>query len=344
MENIIRNPGLQHLVEKIFWNLDVEDLKICAYINQSCKQILAEPKLWLKKFVSLSKKNQKDWIKVIKKMKNSDKRNAIISYLQRNLKKGAVDLPIYSSRSVQNTLRKEIFKRCKMVNASDENIEIVKILAPLTNNPNAPNKDKDTAIHNAAFNGHIEMIKILLPFIENPNAPNCCGSTPIHCAAESGQKEVIKILASLTDNPNAPNNKGMTPIHMAARNGHTDFVQILAPLTENPNAANVFGITPIYQAVPKGHIEIVKILAPLTKNPNAPPNKEADTPIYKAALLGHTEIVKLLAPMIDNPNAPNIKGKTPSSVAKNEEIRRILMSSKKCNASIEPSRKKAKKF
>ena len=92
-----------------------------------------------------------------------------------------------------------------------------------------------------------------------------------------------------------------------------------------------------------GYIEIVKILAPLTKDPNAP-NKEGQTPIYKAALYGHTAIVKLLAPMTDNPNAPNVKGKTPSSVAKNEEIRRILMSSKKCNASVEPSRKKAKKF
>ena len=110
------------------------------------------------------------------------------------------------------------------------------------------------------------------------------------------------------------------------------------------NAANVYGITPIYQAVSEGNIEIIKILAPLTKNPNAPPKKEGESPIYKAALCGHTEIVKLLVPLTENPNAPNIKGKTPSSVAKNEEIRRILMSSKKCNASVEPSRKKTKKF
>ena len=40
MEEILRNPGLQHLAEEVFWNLDVEDLKICAHINQSCKQIL----------------------------------------------------------------------------------------------------------------------------------------------------------------------------------------------------------------------------------------------------------------------------------------------------------------
>ena len=99
------------------------------------------------------------------------------------MKKGAVDLPIYTSRSVQDHLRKEIFKSCKMKDASDEIIETVKILAPLTKNPNAPNEDKDTPIHNAAFYGHIEIIKILLLLIENTNPPDGEGETPIHVAA-----------------------------------------------------------------------------------------------------------------------------------------------------------------
>ena len=43
MEKIMNNPGLQHLAENIFWNLHVEDLKICAQINHSCKQILQIP-------------------------------------------------------------------------------------------------------------------------------------------------------------------------------------------------------------------------------------------------------------------------------------------------------------
>ena len=81
MENIIINPGLQHIAEEIFLNLDTEDLKICAQINQPCKQILENAMFWLKKFTSLSEENQKDWMKVIKEEKNSEKRNAIISYL-----------------------------------------------------------------------------------------------------------------------------------------------------------------------------------------------------------------------------------------------------------------------
>ena len=87
MEKIITNPGLQHLAENIFWNLNVEDLKICRIINQSCKQILDNPMFWLRKFEHLSKANQKDWIKVITSETNSEKKRAIIAYLQWNLKK-----------------------------------------------------------------------------------------------------------------------------------------------------------------------------------------------------------------------------------------------------------------
>ena len=82
MESIINNPGLQHLAERIFLNLDTEHLNICRLINQSCKQILENPFFWLKKFKNLSKQNQKDWIKILKEVKNSEKIHAIISYLE----------------------------------------------------------------------------------------------------------------------------------------------------------------------------------------------------------------------------------------------------------------------
>ena len=100
METIVNNPGLQHLAEKVFWNLDLEDLKICAQINQTCKQILQNPIFCLRKFEHLSKKNKKDWIQTIQLVKNSDKGIAIISYLKWNLKKEVVDPPCYSSPAI----------------------------------------------------------------------------------------------------------------------------------------------------------------------------------------------------------------------------------------------------
>ena len=276
MEKIITNPGLQHLAENIFWNLNVEDLKICGLINQSCQQIFENPMFWLRKFESLSKENQKDWIKVIQSEKNAEKNMAIIAYLQWNLKKfeklNAVvskipknkqlccycnakisaagrkkhenecilyfkfvgktlhkskpyhcqfcslkydtrgkaynhvskkhikelekmkNLPCYSNPDVQDNFTKRIREVCEKEEISDEDTEIVKILAPLTENPNAPDRDGYTPIYWAACNGHIEIVKILATLADNPNAPNNYGRTPIDYARTFRHTEIVKIL------------------------------------------------------------------------------------------------------------------------------------------------------
>ena len=162
MEKILNNSGLVHLAENIFGNFDAEKLNVCKQINQSLKQILANPNFWLKKFTALSKANQKDWIEAIQSVKNTDKENAISSYLQWKLKKDAlVDLPCYSSPVVQFDFRKRISKICFNWSLSDKGTETVKILAPLTDNPNAPDNDGWTPIQGAVANGHKKIVKIL---------------------------------------------------------------------------------------------------------------------------------------------------------------------------------------
>ena len=262
MEKIVCNPGLQHLVEKVFWNLDTEDLKICAEINQSCKQILQNPIFCLRKFENLSMKNQNDWIKVIQSVNNIDKGIAIICYLKWNMEKDAfVDLPCYSSSVVQDEFNKRIKKSCMKWPKTDEDTEIVKVLAPLTKNHNAPtNVGVFTPIYEAAFKGHTEIVKILAPLTDNPNAQDYYGKTPIHLAARIGHTEIVQILVPLTDKPNAPDECGMTPIYLAGKHRHTKIVGILAPLTNNPNVPNMYRDSQSYLAVLKGHTEIVKIL------------------------------------------------------------------------------------
>ena len=334
LEKILNNPGLQHLAENIFGNLDFEHLMVCRGINQSSKQILDyqmdKPMFLLRKFRGLSKENQKDWIKVIESTKNFEKEKAISSYLLWNLKKEVnlpckckfVDLPCYSSPAVQDVFRKKILESCEKDKSSDEDMEIVKILAPLTESPNAPDNAGVTPIYWAAYRGHTESVKILAPLTDDPNAPNNAGATPIFWAAIKGHTEIVKILAPLTEKPNAPA-KDQTPISWAAYGGYTESVKILAPLTDDPNAPDNAGVTPISWAAERGHTEIVKILAPLTENPNAP-DENGKTPIYWAAYNGHTEIVKILVPLTDNPNAPDNNRQTPIDVAKTDEICHIL--------------------
>ena len=110
LEKILNNPGLQHLAEKIFDNLNFEYLAICRGINESSKQILDyqmnKPIFILRKFRGISQQNQKDWIEVIQSANNSEKEKAIASYLEWSLKKDLlVDLPCYSSPDVQDDFR-----------------------------------------------------------------------------------------------------------------------------------------------------------------------------------------------------------------------------------------------
>ena len=46
-----------------------------------------------------------------------------------------------------------------------------------------------------ASNGYTEIVKILAPLIGNPNAPNKFGKTPIYWAACNGYTEIVKFLA-----------------------------------------------------------------------------------------------------------------------------------------------------
>ena len=175
---------------------------IISYLQWKLKEKVVEadlPCCWFKKFRCFSMENQKDWIKVIESEKNFEKGIAIMSYLQWNLKKEAfVDLPCYSSPAVQDDFRKRIWEICEKISRSTyekfkkifadkqdlilshEDIEVVKILAPLTDNLNAPDEHGKTPIYLAAYNGHIEIVKFLAPLTDNPNAPVRSGNTLLY--------------------------------------------------------------------------------------------------------------------------------------------------------------------
>ena len=313
LEKFIHVPGLQHLAENIFLNLNYQDLEACRLTKISFKhfldQFMENSLFWMEKFISggMSKKNQMDWMEIIQMTRGTNVGKSTLLYLKlyfKNERFVDFDVPCYIKK---DSLEKysEIITKVQDINFSIVSYhyyheEIVKILDPFVDKK-FREEDEISPIHWAACNGHTEIIKILAPLADNPNAPDKNGRTPLYYAALLGQTEVVKILAPLTENPNAPDKNGTTPICQAAMHGHTEVVKFMAPLTDNANASDQWGITPIITAAVNGYTEIVKILAPLTDNPNAP-DENGDTPIYLAAHLGHIEIVKFLAPLTDNPN------------------------------------------
>ena len=65
----------------------------------------------------------------------------------------------------------------------------------------------------------------MAPLTDNPNAPNDRGETPIYWAAKNGYIEIVKILAPLADKLNAPNNNGDTPNSVAENSEIQRFLE-----------------------------------------------------------------------------------------------------------------------
>ena len=223
MLNILNNPGLQHLVENIFFNLDVEHLQICGHLNQSSKLIFdgpmfQDPMYWLKQFKGLSIEKQNDWANVMQTLHDSFRRKyAMISYLRWNLKKAGnmVDHLCFTNIDVEIVFSKKIKDIFEKRESSDEDMENLKILVPLTRNIQTAD-DFRLKILKICMNKELcskdsEIVKILVPFMKNTYALDKYGKTLIYWAALNGHTEIVKILVPLTDNPNAPNKHGKTP-------------------------------------------------------------------------------------------------------------------------------------
>ena len=233
LESIFNNPGLQHITENIFCNLNNEDLEVCRTVNQSCRQVLDEPMFWLKKFIrrGLSMKEQLDWTKAIQLTKYTNLEKNVLSYLKIcSENERVVNLPCYIDEKIVKNSKKLIKKYCKAFNkrnydklfdaCAEGNQGILQLLAPIMLNPNAPDKDGKTPIHIATCckYGFEPIVHILAPLVPNPNACDKKGGTPILYAARDGNIEIIRFLIPLADNPNEPENQGVTPIQAAAAN------------------------------------------------------------------------------------------------------------------------------
>ena len=275
MDQISNTPGLRHIAESIFLNLDYEILLICQTINKSTNEMLKHSMFWIKKWSmmgSLSEKNQEDWTKAIQMTRGTKLEMHVISYVKSICKvKKFLDIPCYINEEV-------IFK-------SKRPVSIQKIFKE-DDNLGSLYKSHDIRRNMGYFLGSIQLCASL-------KFSNQFKQNHIKHAAANGFTEVVKVLAPVTDNPNAFHisfDTRLTPIWFAACNGHTEIVKTLATWTENPN----HGIEPYYpigSAACNGHIEVVKYLTSFLKMHNRKIIKAAR---IMALQQGHQDIVRFL--------------------------------------------------
>ena len=240
----------------------------CELINKWCHGILKDPHFWLKKWTQqgLTKSDKAEWIRIFDLAENTKQEQDVLKFIKRVIQRG--HLVSVRCFITENDLEKFLNLRKipdeVILAMGNEELGIVQLLAPvLVKSPNTLNQDGYTPIARAVNGGFnkVDKVKVLAPLMVNPNAPDDNGETPIHQAAFHGDVEIVEYLAPLTDNPNPPNNYGKTPMHIAARNGFVDIIRILTALVENPNPQDKDGWTPMQTALLNRRVDVVKFLA-----------------------------------------------------------------------------------
>ena len=85
LDLISKTPGLQHITEQIFLELNHENLIECEKVNTSWKRIMNNPNLLLKICVKkrLITQHEVKWLKLIQTLTDPRIEGNIVSYLKR---------------------------------------------------------------------------------------------------------------------------------------------------------------------------------------------------------------------------------------------------------------------
>ena len=136
MDSITKSAGLHHIVETIFANLDSEELLFkCQEVNGNWKKILRNPMLWFKKCEQQGLFKEKSENKMVKKFIQ------VFSGLNQGEK--LTPQLILSPNQFKPFNEFHSFVYAKFMEAARKGqYEMVKVLTPLFDNPNAPHRDQ----------------------------------------------------------------------------------------------------------------------------------------------------------------------------------------------------------
>ena len=164
--------------------------------------------------------------------------------------------------------------------------------------------DNETAIYNAANNGHLEPVKSLLAAGADVNIADGKGFTALYLASYDGYTEVVQYLIAAGANMDTRSGKGgWSPLHTAADKGKEGVVRELIAAGADVNFRSSGDYTAMYYAAKSGKKaaeDIVKMLAVAGGDVNARCN--GYYPLHMAADNGYYDVVKTLLQYGANPN------------------------------------------
>ena len=265
------------LGEKIFNQLDNQNLTKCKEIDNSLNEFLKENKvLWMrmiKKYNVNHMEFKDDWKSVMEKVPAEIVKELALAVEQ-----------FYTLRPHQNRLDHQHSPH--HIAAKRGSLSLCKFIARKTKSLNPARADGMTALHFAVQEGHVDVCKYYIDNLDgDKNPPNHKGKTPLHDAAFQGNLEVFKYIADQVDNKNPAMAGGTTPLHNAVGHGRIQIVKCILDFIDEKNVRNPLlssmdknvkddtGFTPMHMAVRQDHYEICKLFIDYGADPNPSTNE-----------------------------------------------------------------------
>ena len=125
-----------------------------------------------------------------------------------------------------------VMSRCR--HHSKDSVRVAELLLQRGIDVNMQDKDRDSPLHSAAYNGKLEIIRVLLKHGATANAKNDRDETPLHQVSQGeyeSQADGVRIAQLLLDRGvyvNAQDKNGVTPLHLASWCGKLEIARLLA--------------------------------------------------------------------------------------------------------------------
>ena len=175
------------------------------------------------------------------------------------------------------------------------NKEVLQTLINHGADVNAADKSNVAALMLACEKGNVNAVDILLNAGADPNIPDTDGNTRLHDTVRHGyNREVLQLLLDYGANVNAIDNCNETVLMKAYWNGNTDVINVLLNAGADPNIADFKGVPLIYYAVEGGGSkDVLQAIIDHCADVNATINGNL-TPFMKACRMGNADAACLL--------------------------------------------------
>lgn len=111
--------------------------------------------------------------------------------------------------------------------------------------PRRVSLDPHAVLLDAAVEGELDLVKQVVREVDDPNKPNNDGITALHNAVCASHDEVVQFLVEFGVDINSPDSHGWTPLHCAAANNATELARFL-----NEHGACIFAATSLEKKTP----------------------------------------------------------------------------------------------